>query len=113
MWGHIWIEAVSGFPSYNHRDHASAPSSSFPTHSHYADKETRKDCLKPQGSQRDTGDDEAHRVSVVQIAEVMQPPLVHGNAQEHETEYKGGESSDQSSFEINNLVKPVQLSILR
>jgi hypothetical protein len=61
--------------------------------------------LKPESSQCDTGDDEAHCLSVVKIAEVLQPPLVHRKAQEQETKYKGGENSDQSSFEINNLEK--------
>lgn len=33
----------------------------------------------------------------------MQAPLVHRKAQERETEYEGGESNDQSSFEITNV----------
>ena len=52
----------------------------------HADEKAREHGLKPQGDERCSGNDQAHRAGVIQVPETRQPPLPDGSQQENATD---------------------------
>ena len=86
---------------------------SFSSHAKNADEKAGEDGLKPQGNERCSRHDQAHRVGVIQMAETSQPPLPDGSQQQNATREHRQRRHDQPFFQVHQFEKAFQLPVWR
>ena len=69
--------------------------------------------MKPEGDKCRSRHDESHRVGVIQMAEISQPPLPDGSQQQAATHEHRQRRNDQPFFQVHHFEKPFQLPVWR
>src|SRR5262245_54870085 len=86
---------------------------SAPVEAQDVEEETRQDRLKAERTQGHAGNDPAQGPRVIEVAEVDQPPLVHGEQQQPQSRHEGYRADENSPFQGDNLEKPRQARVFR
>src|SRR5262245_301082 len=84
-----------------------------PAHPENAQEETGQDRLEPERGQGDAGNDPAHRVAVIEIAETRRPPFVDRSEQEQNAGERREDSGGQSALQVDDPEQPSHALVLR
>ena len=80
---------------------------------HDADEEAGEQGLEAERRERHAGDDEPHRARVVEVAEAVDAPAVHGRSEQHEAARQHAPRRDETALERDDAEEALHAPVRR